>query len=137
MSEWAGVARTNINELLAAAQERLDRVEPRAALEAVEQGAVMVDIRAEHRREAEGVIPGAVHCERNALEWRVDAASGFGDARLCGDLDRHLILVCDEGYQSSLAASTLQDLGFSRATDLVGGFRAWKAAGLPVESAPE
>ena len=135
MSEFALVARTTVNELLTAARERLDRVDAHAALEAVEQGAVLVDIRSEGRRAAEGAIPGAVLCERNVLEWRVDPASGFGDARLDGDLDRQLILVCDEGYQSSLAASTLQDLGFSRATDLVGGFRAWKAAGLPVEAA--
>jgi rhodanese-related sulfurtransferase len=127
------VARTTINELLAAARERLDRVDPRDALAAVEQGAIIIDIRSEDQRRAGGAIPGALHHERNVLEWRVDPASGHCDPALGDDLDRHLILVCDEGFQSSLAAGTLQDLGFSRATDLVGGFRAWKAAGLPVE----
>ena len=133
MSEFVLVARMTVNDLLAAARKRLDRVDGHAALEAVERGAVLVDIRSEGRRRAEGSIPGAVPCERNVLEWRVDPASGHGDERLGGDLDRQLILVCDEGFQSSLAASTLHDLGFSQATDLIGGFRAWKAAGLPVE----
>ena len=70
------------------------------------------------------------------LEWRLDPASGHSDPALSDDLDRHVILVCDEGYQSSLAAATLQDLGFARATDLVGGFQAWRAAGCPVEVCP-
>jgi rhodanese-related sulfurtransferase len=79
------------------------------------------------------VIPGARFVPRNVLEWRLDPASGHSDPELRASLDRHIILVCDEGYQSSLAAATLQDLGFARATDLVGGFQAWRAAGLPIE----
>ena len=126
------MARMTVNEFLTAARERLDRVEPRDALAAVELGAVIIDIRSEDQREADGVIPNALFFERNVLEWRVDPASGYSDPALGDDLDRHLILVCNEGFQSSLAAGTLQDLGFSRATDLVGGFQAWKAAGLPV-----
>ena len=99
-------------------------------------GAVLIDIRSEFQRERDGVIPGA-HCvPRNALEWRLDPASRHSDPSLGEDLDRLVILVCDEGYQSSLAAATLQDLGFSRATDLIGGFQAWREAGLSVESRP-
>ena len=129
------MARTTIDDLLAAARERLERVEPADAAAAVEQGAVLVDIRSEEQRRAGGAIPGAVVHPRNALEWRADPASGTSDPALAGDLDRQVIVVCHEGYASSLAAATLQDLGFSRATDLVGGFVAWKAAGLPVADA--
>jgi rhodanese-related sulfurtransferase len=102
----------------------------------VRAGAVLVDIRSEVQRERDGVIPGAHFHPRNVLEWRLDPASGHCDPVLAGDLDRHVILVCNEGYQSSLAAATLQELGFTRATDLAGGFQAWRAAGLPVEPAP-
>jgi rhodanese-related sulfurtransferase len=96
-------------------------------------GADLIDIRSEHQRERDGVIPGAHLIPRNVLEWRVDPASGHSDPSLGEGLDRLVILVCDEGYQSSLAAATLQDLGFPHATDLIGGFQAWKAAGLAIE----
>jgi rhodanese-related sulfurtransferase len=127
------VNRTTINDLLAAARARLQRVRPADALDAVRRGAVLVDIRSEAEREADGVIPGALFHPRNVLEWRVDPASGHADPSLGGDVDAWLVLVCNEGYQSSLAAATLQDLGFARATDLEGGFQAWSAAGLPVD----
>jgi len=127
------VNRTTINDLLAAARARLQRVRPADALDAVRRGAVLVDIRSEAQREADGVIPGARFHPRNVLEWRVDPASGHADPSLGGDVDAWLVLVCNEGYQSSLAAATLQDLGFARATDLEGGFQAWSAAGLPVD----
>jgi rhodanese-related sulfurtransferase len=128
--------RTTIADLLDAARARLDRVTAEDALAAVERDeAVLVDIRSELQRERDGLIPGAIFHPRNCLEWRVDPSSGYDDPRLSGDLDARIVLVCDEGYQSSLAAATLQDLGFTRATDLVGGFRAWRAAGLPVERA--
>jgi len=123
--------RTTIDDLLAHARERLDRVTVEDVEAAVRDGAVLVDIRSERQR-ADGLIPGAIFHPRNVLEWRCDPASGYDDPRLSGDLSRRLVLVCHEGYQSSLAAATLQDLGFSRATDLVGGFQAWAAAGLPV-----
>ena len=126
------MARLTIDDLLAAARERLERVGPDDAAAAVEQGALLVDIRSEEQRRADGAIPGAVCHPRNALEWRADPSSGASDPAVAGDLDRHVILVCHEGYASSLAAATLQDLGFSRATDLIGGFAAWKEAGLPV-----
>lgn len=124
--------RTTIDDMLAAARARLDRVEPADAPAEVEQGALLVDIRSESQREQDGVIPGATYHPRNVLEWRMDPASGHNDAAV-GGLDRRVIVVCNEGYQSSLAAAALRDLGFSRATDLVGGFHGWRAAGLPVE----
>jgi rhodanese-related sulfurtransferase len=127
-------SRTTINALLAAARGRLARLEPREAVAAVRDGAVIIDIRSERDRERDGVIPGARCIPRNVLEWRLDPASGHSDPQLSDALDRRLILVCNEGYQSSLAAATLQDLGFTRATDLVGGFLAWRVAGLPIES---
>jgi rhodanese-related sulfurtransferase len=129
------MARTTIHELLRGARARLDRLEPEQALAAVRDGAILVDIRTQEQRERDGSIPGAVVHARNVLEWRVDPDSGHSDPRLSSDLDRRIVLVCNEGYQSSLAAATLQDLGFRRATDLTGGFQAWVAAGLPI-SAP-
>jgi rhodanese-related sulfurtransferase len=125
--------RTTINELLAAARRRLRRLGPQQAYDAMVGGADLIDIRSEHQRERDGVIPGAHLIPRNVLEWRVDPASGHSDPSLGEGLDRLVILVCDEGYQSSLAAATLQDLGFPHATDLIGGFQAWKAAGLAIE----
>ncbi len=125
--------RTTITELLSTARARLERVDPADAVAAVARGATLVDIRSEVQRERDGLIPGARFYPRNMLEWRLDPASGHSDPALGTDLDGQIILVCDEGYQSSLAAATLQDLGFRRATDLAGGFQAWRAAGLPVE----
>ena len=129
-------ARTTIHELLDAARRRLQRLDPLEARDAVAAGAVLIDIRSERQRERDGVIPGAHFLPRNLLEWRLDPASGHSDPALSDDLDRHVILVCNEGYQSSLAAATLQDLGFCRATDLTGGFQAWRAAGCSVETCP-
>jgi rhodanese-related sulfurtransferase len=126
------VARTTIDELLARLRRRLDRVTVDDVLDAVRGGAILVDIRSERQRARDGLIPGAIFHPRNVLEWRCDPASGYDDPRLSGDLGRRIILVCDEGYQSTLAAATLQELGFARATDLVDGFQAWAAAGLPV-----
>jgi rhodanese-related sulfurtransferase len=109
------------------------RPDPPAAEAALADGALLIDIRSEAQRAADGVIPGALWFARNVLEWRLDPASSHADPVASADLDRPVILVCDEGYQSSLAAATLRDLGFRRATDLDGGFQAWRAAGLPVE----
>src|SRR3954449_4058821 len=121
-----------IDELLARARRRLDRVTVDDVVEAVRDGAVIVDIRSEVQRARDGLIPRAIFHPRNVLEWRCDPSSGHDDPRLSGDLGRRIVLVCHEGYQSSLAAVTLQELGFTLATDLVGGFLAWAAAGLPV-----
>jgi rhodanese-related sulfurtransferase len=121
---------TSIDELLAAARARLTRLTPQEALAAQAAGALLVDTRSERDRAAEGTIPRAIVIERNVLEWRLDPAS---EARLPeASYDALVVLVCNEGYSSSLAAATLQDLGIANATDVVGGFRAWKIAGLPV-----
>jgi rhodanese-related sulfurtransferase len=120
-----------IDDVLARARRSLDRLEPNAAAAAMERGAVLVDIRSDSQREHDGDVPGAVAIARNVLEWRCDPASEWRDPRV-SDPDAHLILMCDEGYQSSLAAATLQELGLARATDIDGGFQAWRAAGLPV-----
>jgi rhodanese-related sulfurtransferase len=126
-------ART-IDEVLAAARAGLARLSPEQASEAVARGAVLVDIRPAAQRVAEGEIPGAVIIERNVLEWRLDPAS---DARLpIAGYDLRVIVVCSEGYTSSLAAAALQGLGVHLATDLAGGYRAWEATGLPVSRAP-
>ena len=122
--------RRTIDEVLADARAQLKRVDPVQAQEAAERGAVLVDIRPVANRAAEGEIPGAIIIERNVLEWRLDPAS---DARLpVASYDLEVIVVCNEGYTSSLAAAALQELGVHKATDLTGGFREWKASGLPV-----
>jgi rhodanese-related sulfurtransferase len=121
-----------IEELLGEARERLDRLTPTEVDRALRDGAVLVDIRSETQRARDGTVPGARFIPRNVLEWRLDPSSGSRDPELAR-ADALIVLMCDEGYQSSLAAATLQELGLSRATDLVGGFQAWRAAGLPVE----
>ena len=126
------MTRTTIDQLLADARRRLDRLDPAAALDATRVGATLVDIRADAQIVRDGTIPGALVIPRNVLEWRLDPASESRDPR-APQLDDLVILVCDEGYQSSLAAATLQQLGFARATDVDGGFQAWRAAGLPIE----
>jgi rhodanese-related sulfurtransferase len=123
---------TTVDELLEAARTRLDRVDAVRAASLVAEGARLVDTRPQWQRAEEGALPGALVVERNHLEWRLDPTS---DARIpeATDHDVRWIIVCSEGYSSSLAAASLQDLGLRNATDLAGGFRAWKAAGLPVE----
>lgn len=121
----------SVDQLLEAARGGLERLTPAGARAAMRRGAVLVDIRADGERERDGVVPGARHVSRNVLEWRCDPASPHRDPRLART-DAHLVLMCDEGCQSSLAAATLQRLGIRRATDVVGGFQAWQAAGLPV-----
>src|SRR3954449_5668351 len=126
------MAPATTDQLLARARRRLDRLTVDDVLDAVHDGAVLIDIRSEVQRASDGLMPGAIFHPRNVLEWRCDPSSGYDDPQLSGDFRRRIVLVCDEGYQSTLAAATLQDLGFVRATDLVGGFQAWVAAGLPV-----
>lgn len=120
-----------VDELLARARERLRRVTPREALETAGAGGLIVDIRSERQREAQGVVPGAYFVERNVLEWRADPSCLHHDPVLTG-VHGPLILMCAQGYQSSLAAANLQELGLARATDMEGGFERWKAEGLPV-----
>lgn len=122
--------RRTIDELLADARAGMRRLEPHEALAAQRQGAILVDTRSQGDRDAEGSIPDAVVIERTVLEWRLDPAS---EMRLpIAGYDQHVVVVCNDGYSSSLAAATLRQLGITRATDLIGGFRAWKAAGMPV-----
>ena len=123
--------RKTIDDLVEQARSRLARLHPHEARAAARAGALLVDIRGDLQRSRDGDVPGALFIARNVLEWRCDPDCAYRDPRI-GGLDRHLVLICDEGYQSSLAAATLQDLGFARATDLIGGFQAWRAAGLPV-----
>jgi rhodanese-related sulfurtransferase len=118
----------SVDELLTDARSRLDRLEPDAAAAAVAAGALLVDIRPQWQRAAQGEIPGAVIVERNHLEWRLDPGS---HSRLPAARDgQRWVVVCAEGYTSSLAADALNSIGVA-ATDLVGGFQAWARAGLP------
>jgi rhodanese-related sulfurtransferase len=127
--------RITVSDLLEEARRPLARLSPAAAAEAAGRGdAILVDIRSDVQRADAGLIPGAIQIDRNVLEWRADPASGHSDPRIA-DLGALIVIVCSEGYQSSLAAATLQRLGFSHATDMEGGFEAWAAAGLPVEPA--
>jgi len=121
---------TSVVELLASARAGLRRLDPREALAATGAGAVLVDIRPAAQRAEEGEVPGAMTVERNVLEWRFDPAS---DARLpqATGYDVDVIVLCSEGYTSSLAADALRSLGLHSATDVDGGFQAWAAAGLP------
>jgi len=122
----------SVDELLVRARSRLDRITPEQAWRETDAGeALLVDIRPAAQRAAEGDFPEALIVERNVLEWRFDPAS---DARLpeATGYDVRVIVACSEGYTSSLAAAALQELGLHRATDLDGGFQAWRAAGLPL-----
>jgi rhodanese-related sulfurtransferase len=125
--------RLTVDDLLAEARADLDRLEPAEARTAMDEGAVLVDVRSEVHRERDGIVPGSVFFPRNVLEWRCDPASPWRDERV-SDPSRRLIVMCNEGYQSSLAAANLKRLGLDQATDLVGGFQAWLSAGLPVSS---
>jgi len=130
--------RTSIHDLLRDARAGLERLDPQEAFVAQGEGARIVDTRSSDERARTGVIPGSIHIPRSVLEWRVDpdADPAVHNPHVEG-LDQHLVLVCAHGYSTSLAAATLQLLGFSRATDLVGGFTAWEAAGLPVRPVPD
>jgi rhodanese-related sulfurtransferase len=126
----------SVGELLAAARARLARLTPEQALAESRAGAVLIDIRPAALRAADGEVPGSVVIERNHLEWRLDPGS---DARLpwASGYDVRPIVMCQEGYTSSLAAAALQDLGLVLATDVAGGYAAWRAAGLPTAVARE
>ena len=120
----------SIDQLLAEARSRITRLSVHEAADRVAAGAVLVDIRPAAQRAREGSVPGSLVVERNVLEWRFDPAS---EARLpeATGYDVEVLVLCSEGYTSSLAADALRSLGLSRATDVVGGFVAWAAAGLP------
>jgi rhodanese-related sulfurtransferase len=124
--------RRSVHDLLALARSGLDRLTPEQAFEEMGSGAVLVDTRSVDVQDRDGRIPGALGFPLSVLEWRVDPESDSRDPRVGGPGDR-LIILCAEGYSSSLAAARLRDLGFERATDVIDGFAGWKAAGLPVE----
>ncbi|MCG8964795.1 MULTISPECIES: rhodanese-like domain-containing protein [Streptomyces] len=121
-----------IDTVLERVRRGYTRIEPRAAYDAAEAGeALLVDIRYAALRDADGLIPGALVIERNELEWRLDPQGSHRVPEATGH-DLRVVVVCNEGYASSLAAESLHRLGLHRATDLVGGFQAWRTAGLPV-----
>lgn len=122
----------SIDTMLETARRRLRRLDPLEAHAAVREGALLVDIRPQAQRRSEGAIPGALIVERNVLEWRFDPRSQARLPQATG-YDLRVIVVCSQGYTSSLAAASLQDLGLRNATDLDGGFLAWAKAGLPVQ----
>jgi rhodanese-related sulfurtransferase len=125
----------SIDEVLSEARGRLSRVSPEDAHARAAAGALLVDIRYESLRRQDGVIPGALIVERNELEWRLDPLCDYRLPQAAHhDLD--VLVLCNEGYASSLAALSLQQLGLRRATDVIGGFQAWAAAGLPVVRPP-
>ena len=132
--EDRGGSRNTVEQLLNEARARLDRLTPERAQAALRAGALLIDIRSELQRARDGVIPGSRFIARNVLEWRCDPVSPWQDPAV-KNASAGLILICNEGYQSSLAAATLQQFGLIDATDVIGGFQAWKAAGLPVQRA--
>jgi rhodanese-related sulfurtransferase len=119
-------------ELLESARLRLTRITATQAAAEQKEGALLVDTRTAEQRQKGGEIPGAVVIERTALEWRLDPAS---DSRIpqAADHEIRVVVICSEGFSSSLAAASLQDLGLVNATDVIGGFQAWVAAGLPID----
>ncbi len=123
------MARLTIDQMLDDARAQLDRIYAFELPAALARGAILVDIRPQAQRDREGTLPGALVIERNVLEWRLDPTSSARLA-LAADHDVEWIVVCSEGFTSSLAAASLQQLGLHRATDLIGGYQALKAAGL-------
>lgn len=126
---------SGIDELLDAARAGLDRLSPEDALRAHQDGALLVDMRPYEQRARDGTIPGALIIDRNVLEWRLDPQCAYRlDA--VTDYQQHIILICNQGFSSSLAAATLQQIGLRNATDVVGGFERWVRSGLPVTRPP-
>jgi len=126
-------ART-IDELLERVRARIDRVKPAEAARRLVAGALLVGTRPVEQRDRDGEVPGAVVVDRNVLEWRLDPASPYRIPEVTGyDLD--VVVLCNQGYSSSLVADTLRSLGLHRAVDVIGGFEAWAAAGLPIAGA--
>jgi rhodanese-related sulfurtransferase len=123
-------ART-IDQLLAQVRSRIDRIGPREAAARLAAGALLIDTRPWEQRSRDGEVPGAVVVDRNVLEWRLDPASPYRIPEVTG-YHLEVIVLCNQGYSSSLVADTLRSLGLRRAVDVVGGFEAWTALGLPV-----
>jgi rhodanese-related sulfurtransferase len=124
-------SRRTVHELVQQAAARIERLEPAAAQGAMEEGAVLVDIRSDSDRERDGIVPGSLHVPRTVLEWRLDPESDWRSPH-APELGERVVVLCNHGFSSVLAAASLVDLGFVRAADVVGGFTAWREAGLPV-----
>jgi rhodanese-related sulfurtransferase len=124
-----------VDALLARARAGLHRLDPHQTRSAVAAGALLVDTRTDAQRREQGELPGAVVIDRTVLEWRLDPSSPDRIPEAVG-YDLAVIVVCRQGYSSSLAAAGLQAVGLHRATDMAGGVEAWLAAGLPVHSGP-
>jgi rhodanese-related sulfurtransferase len=129
------MGRKTLDELLDEAQARIERLDPAPAWEAVTDGATLVDIRSDDARAREGVVPGSLHVPRTVLEWRLAPDSASRSPHAPG-LETHVLVICDHGCSSVLAAASLADLGFERVGDVVGGYEAWREAGLPTAPAP-
>ncbi|MEU0157531.1 rhodanese-like domain-containing protein [Streptomyces sp. NPDC006261] len=127
----AATERVGIDELLERVRAGYVRIDPQEAAAAATDGALLVDIRYAALRDRDGLIPGALVVERNELEWRLDP-QGSHRATEAVSHDLPVVVICNEGYASSLAVASLRQLGLDRTTDLIGGFQAWRAAGLPV-----
>jgi rhodanese-related sulfurtransferase len=123
--------RVTVHDLLASARARYTRLTPPEAHAAMGRGALLVDTRDSEQRRRHGTIPGALAIDRTVLEWRVDPDSGATHPAI-GSLATWLVLLCQQGFSSSLAVASLLDLGATNVSDVVGGFEAWQAAGLPV-----
>jgi len=130
------VKRRTLDDLLADARERIVRYTPAEALEAMESGALLVDIRSESDRERDGIVPGSLHIPRTVLEWRADLDKPWRSPYLDG-FEQQIILLCDHGCSTILAAANLADLGFTNVGDVIGGYAACCEAGLITTSAPQ
>jgi rhodanese-related sulfurtransferase len=126
------MSQRTLDELLAEARGKIERLEPAEAWSAAQDGALIVDTRSDR---SQGVVPGSLHVPLSVLKWRLAPDSAWRNPH-AGSLETRLILICEHGESSSLAAASLLELGFTRAGDVVGGFEAWLGAGLPVTEAP-
>ncbi|MEV0156596.1 rhodanese-like domain-containing protein [Micromonospora sp. NPDC050686] len=124
-----------VDALLEQARAGLRRLTPQETVEAVRAGALLVDTRTDAQRREQGELPGAIVIDRTVLEWRLDPASAWRIPEATA-YDREIVVVCRQGYSSSLAAASLQVLGLRAATDMIGGVEAWQEAGLPMSDAP-
>jgi rhodanese-related sulfurtransferase len=123
-----------VEELLDKARSAITRLTPAETLAAVEGGGLIVDIRSAEARGRDGIVPGSIHVPRTVLEWRLEPGGRWRNPHV-GGVDRRIIVLCDHGYSSMLAAAVLAELGYAKVADVIGGFEGWAAAGLPVAAA--
>ena len=130
-----GTGSRSLDHLLAAASARITRYTPTEAYSATTAGAILIDVRSDETRRREGIVPGSLHIPRTVLEWRTAPGSDVRNLHL-GRLDDPVILLCDHGCSTILAAAMLTDLGYVDAGDVIGGFEAWRESGLPTAPPP-